>query len=538
MSNACVVEISASDGRLLRCAADEPDAWAVPYDLAYSSTIPGGDETCTFSLRVRIDKEVPFSLLDDVRVYTKGNQTLWEGMVAKMPRQSGEDFLMNVQCVGHSARLKWPTGFKEIYIDRDLSRWQGPSSQRRLGRMALSITPIEGGLVTGGTVPAIETAIEGTWTQVQQAESWYDAGGIRLAALYANWERSGSIVNPSDVNWNWAMYLSSDDLVSTNDGTGNLRAAGPSSAVVAATGTEKTWALMQLFYNAAGGTDGVKFSIMWSDVKVIGAHGLPDFYGHSAIADVVSRAAPDLTYTTGPEGSIVDNTGLEIPQLAFLTPTTAEDAILEINKYFEWEWGCRGREFFWRPADPDRLCWEARLDQGIYLGLEGDDADGCVNGFLVTYTLPDRTTKTAGPIGSGCDVEDAVLGDSDPLNIVNAQGIAAKYGSDTISTVTDDKGAVQFGFAKMAELALPARKGQITLTSNIDHPTKGSRPVSEVRAGDWVRISDHPADVPRRIIKASHSPDQRQCVIDVGADIPKVDAMIAEIDALTKLAGF
>jgi hypothetical protein len=280
---------------------------------------------------------------------------------------------------------------------------------------------------------------------------------------------------------------------------------------------------------------------------VYGTHGLnryglesasqaKGFYGHDLIADIVRRSTPDLSFTTGVDGSIEANPSFVVEQCAFPTPTTGEAALLEVNKHYLWEWGVYDdRQFFWRPADPGRSLWEARLDAGAFLGLEGDDADNAINGVMVVYNLPDGKQRFAGPVGSGLDITNAALGDASESNPVNMRGIPRKWAKLELSFPTTDDGAVQIGAVYLAELALPARKGQITLTGRVDHVSRGRRPVAEVRAGDWIRISDHPADVPRRIVQVSHSDDSRSCEIDVGNDVDKVDAILNRLGAKTSL---
>jgi hypothetical protein len=44
----------------------------------------------------------------------------------------------------------------------------------------------------------------------------------------------------------------------------------------------------------------------------------------------------------------------------------------------------------------------------------------------------------------------------------------------------------------------------MTLTGYGIHPTAGPMPAWKLRAGDWVRVGDLPADDPRRIIATSY----------------------------------
>ena len=58
------------------------------------------------------------------------------------------------------------------------------------------------------------------------------------------------------------------------DVTANLRAAGPSAATLAATTSTRRYALLQLKYATAAGSDGVEYAIGWQGLVVYGNHGL------------------------------------------------------------------------------------------------------------------------------------------------------------------------------------------------------------------------------------------------------------------------
>jgi hypothetical protein len=537
------VTITTADGRRLRYAGDEARADGIPEGLNYASTIPGGDDTATFSLRTKITDELPFSLLDDVRIYGPGNQTLWEGMVAQLPRQSGDDLLVNVQCVGHSARLKWDTGFSQIYIDRELTRWEGPSAQRQLTLVNAGFrhypTRVERAANTG--VPHLMFEFFAAGTVFHSSEAVYDAGANNLiGGVYYDLAHTNATL--SDTNYFYQVGVAqNEDLTGTTYPSGNLRPASPATGSVSAA-IPRRYAWVEWFYNSTSANGPQAPRLMGArELAVYGDHGLTEpggsptgFYPHEVLEHIVVNAASGLTVT-----GITEHNSFPIPQLAFIEPTTAEQAILEVNKYYLYEWGCWGKEFFWRPGDPDRLCWEARLDQGAHLSLEGDEADNAINGVIVAYTVADGTQKVAGPVGSGLGVEDVALGDTSASNPVNAHGIPRKYARLDVSYSTTDAGAIAIGAAYLAQLSLPARKGSINLTGLVQHPTKGLRPVSEVRAGDWIKVTDltGTSDIPRRIIQASHSPDDATCQVDVGNDIDKVDAILQRVGIATTVVG-
>jgi hypothetical protein len=463
--------------------------------------------------------------------------------MAQFPRNHGQGFGITPGAVGLSSLLDRQRGFREIYVDRDLSAWGPASVQYRydlVGNYSLSESSTVPDTTTGK--PSLATAWLGAWTNTSRplVSGWYDGRGIPLGSLYYAWQKNANVVLPN-VNWNWDASLSTDDRLTAIDYSGNLAAAGPGTGTVTKTGATKTFAAVRHYYAAGpAGADRTDYAIYWTCLAVYGAHGLTKqgtdsatsakgFYASDVIQNIVSRAAPDLTIGD------IEATTFAIPHLVFADPTRAADAIAAVNAYHLYDWGVYDGEFFYRATDPDRLTWQARLDQGAQLDLDGDTAAQVFNGVLVHYTDPLGKRRIAGPPAAYwdggvalADSTNAALVDATASNPLNAWGETA-WGELNIGFTTTAAGAEAIGAAWLAERSLAARRGSLTLTGTVTHPTEGDVPVWRVRAGDYVSISDHPATVARRVIETRYTHGTRQIVLSLDNTNFKLESILERL---------
>lgn len=539
MDDRLSLSVAHSDGRITRWGPGEANGQDIPGDLTFSTQIPGGFKDLSCSLLRRIDLDYPDQgLYDSVRAYGPGNRTAWEGRMAQFPRSHGDGFQIIPGAIGHSALLADNPTFRDIYVDRDFSNWGPASVQRALNALASSLTVSDPSVVPDSTTgqQSLKTSWTGAWAAATRgdSEAYYDARSISIGSIYYAWKRNTN-VNNADANWAWSVQLSTDDVLTTTQTSGSLRAAGPGTGTLTASGAAKLFAVLQHAYGGgAAGADNAEYAIYWTCLAVYGTHGLTKqgsesattakgYFASDIIQNIVTRNAPGLSIGD------VTATSYVIPHCVFLDPISAEDAIKQANEYHGYDWGVYdNKEFFYRAPDPTRLTWQARLSAGARLDFEGETAEQVFNGAYVSYTDPLGVKKTVGPTWSTARSTSSSLEDNSTTNPLNAWSLKRPLMVD-VPFVTDLAGATAIGVIALGLQALPQRRGTLTLTGTVTHPTEGEVPVWRVRAGDYISISDHPADVPRKIIETQYTHSTRTISCSLDNTPHALDAIFARV---------
>lgn len=539
-----------AEGEPLIVGPDEVGAANVPISMSFDTELPGGFGPGSITLPV-VDgiTETTARLFARVTVYDAdtGN-TYYRGRVSTVQLTATQ---VQLSTEGMAKHLEDDETASEIFYDRDLTGWEGPTIERE---KALKEAGYQ---VTGATVeadveaPALVCSIQGAWAAGALARSngWYDAGSNnRIAEIDYAWKRGASITPGAP--WDWELFTSdSPDKAENGQTTGDLgSSSGPGSGTLTADTEGNRYACAQLYYTEAGGTSNLEYKIFWTLLGVVGGHGLPlqgtvaapdegrGVLGSDAAAYVVSTWAPLLSFSTGSLGSI-EPTTFPIPHLAFKDDTTARAMVEQIalyggEAYLPLDWGVYD-DFFMRSPGTYGRTWRVRKDQAVESNDNGPDAGERLNGVKVSYDDGTGKRRTVGPVGSGADAEYADLEDADPSNPANQDG--ARHWRQFDAGITSEAGAVLIGQLILNKANTIFWRGDVTVKGWATTDEGEELPAALVRAGDYVIVEDEDQDTrPRRIVNTGYDPASETVSASCGAPPDYLDVLMARNEAVLR----
>jgi hypothetical protein len=529
--------VTAPEGNQFRWGDDDPNVERVPQGATFSSTMPGGYETHDAQLLRSASGQYPdLTELSNIEVSLVSGTTVWDGRLERMPRQSGAQMAATVGAVGHQAHLEDDKSAKEIYVDRDLTRWTSMSLQRRLNLAASSpgygvFDPsVEPDVTTGE--PALKTMVRGAWANRVACSALYDANRVPIGSIYYAWKR-GAGVSTGGTVWTWSVRASDvDTFVSGVDATGDLEAAGPGSGTLSTTATTRVFGEAVLAFEGAGGAEAFEYVVAWTALAVFGNHGLTKrgiapnegFYASDIVQHAVARWAPQLDVYA------VEQSGFVIPHAVFLEPTTAGEMLRQATRFGLQDWGVwEKRRLYWGNPGTYGRRWQSPVSPA-QLQEAGPQIERLWNSVVVQYQDVSGAAKTVGPPGALVDATDAVLADSDPENPVTRAGLVRRallqMGTSTAA------GAIEVGRRFLQEQKALSTAGQATLVGFVQDADQIWHSVAEVRAGDFIRFTDASDTGYRKIVRANYSHTDRSCSLDLDSPPEGLQALLERLNVV------
>lgn len=354
-------------------------------DLSWSSVNPGGDERCNFTLKRSWFSDNPEVERGNLLRVQVGVDVVWQGRVEETDRSGGDTEQIAVTAYGLGARLK-DGSFQEIFMDRDLSAWGEPSTQRRIS-LGSSIR-FEGALSTGaqdsgaagpGLVFTYNTFDSST---TERGEAWYYGGGVDIGEVRTDVTRL--VGEADDVNWVTLIRISPDDLRTTSDDSADLNYGNSTNNSVSASTTGRKYVMVSADY-AGPSTGTVKRELAFVYLRVLGNHDITPQGSQPeegfTLDQMVRYIVEDVP---GVQIRRLDEQTYVIQQAAFKDPVPHESAIDELNKLEGCDWGTWGPDspldlstngqFDLKDREPDVQHWTANRADCSDLALHSETA--------------------------------------------------------------------------------------------------------------------------------------------------------------------
>ena len=525
--------LTLTDGRIIRFGGDETDTENVPSDISFDTSIPGGFGAASITLPkpANLYKD-DAKLFSDVTVYGPGRKVLYEGYVVGVPQVGAGE--IQLELAGWSTVLDRIQTFRQIFVDRDLSRWGEASRARRIAILAHT-NSIEGPSAESDVeseLPALTLTAE-AGSSYPWREGWYDAGaGVAVESIYYDMTSLSLAAYvgqfQASVNDATATYAGSDLLTGTD-----------SAASGTYTPTVPTRYGVITFYTT--GTVSTKDqSMTLRRLAVFGDHGLtkrgtaPDegYYGSDIVNYAIGQSPLNATL-----GDSIEETSFVIPHSAYyddvsLTQVIEDMTILGGSQNVPNEWGVyEDRTFFWRSPGTYGRTWHVRRDEVATPSSEGPDADRRVAGVKVLYQDGAGTTLSVGPPGSNADYETSDLLDVDPDN--PAHRIPGAYALESVG-ITTQQGAINIGTLVLNERNRLQWRGNVELQGEVLDANGNTYPVSEVRAGDQIVIDDSEDLSPRPVNATTYEHSSMSTSASIGARADTLEALLSQLSAVSE----
>lgn len=526
-----------ASGEVVRYGPDE--VGGIPSAVSWDTQLPGGfgPASVTVPRPAGLHKDDQL-LYADVRIYGDGNRTLYEGYVTGVP-QADPDFC-SLLLAGHATLLERIQNFRQVFVDRNLNRWDVlPSASRQLALNALTWTSVDQGATVDWDIDASKTTLKLTLGQDETnpyREVYYDAGpGCRVAGI--NYQMSSKSVAGEIALVGFADDNSGSNLTASSD----LLTGTDSSASGTFTSTPRRYGLLAMGFTGAMGAE--HFS-RWN-LAVYGNHPVPLQGSHpkGVFAGDVMAYLVSLSPLSGMLGVSIERTAQIVPHLVFAEDVSLQAAIEQVtalggSEFTRNDWGVyENKEFFWLPPGSYGRTWRVRRDQTATKSSDGPDVDLRTAGVKVTFQDVSGKTLSVGPPGSNSDFETSRLVDSDPSNPAHripGMWLTVDIGMAPVDADGTPSAAINYGVAVLNTRNRLAWRGSLEVSGFVKDEHGNRFPAGMVRAGDRLVVEDDgPEELP--VTSTSYSDDTGVVRVDVGARPDTLEAHLAQLAAATEL---
>lgn len=534
MADYLAVSLNLSDGRVIRFGGDEAYPENIPYDISFDTQIPGGFASASITLPKPANLYADDArLFSDVVIYGAGGRVFYEGFVTGVPQVGANEIRLELS--GWASALERYQTFKEIFVDRDLNAWEGPSAEIITSSTGLSYLAPD--VEWSGTSPALIFKAEANRPN-PYVNAFYDAGsGLTVRSIYYDMTSASSSSYSGEVG-----NSSTSTTVTFSETTGDLITSATSSASGTFTATTaRRYGRIQF---AILGTvaSNVNHNMTMKNVAVYGNHGLTlrgtdpkGVFGSDVIRYVIEQTSLNTTSRSIEESSQV------IRHLAFRDDTPINEVIEQVTAIGSSttqpnDWGVyENKTFFWATPGTYGRTWRVRRDQVATAISEGPDADARIAGVKVIYSDASGKEFSVGPIGSNSDTETAELESIDPDN--PAKRIPGAYEVVNVGLVPLAADATNIGKLILNERNQLRWRGSVEIQGEATDENGNRYPVALVRAGDQIVIEDDADTRPRPINSTSYSHADISLQANVGARPDTLESLLGRLAAVTELFG-
>ncbi|MDP3939314.1 MAG: hypothetical protein Q8R92_14415 [Deltaproteobacteria bacterium] len=542
--------VSPPGGAPNRWAADEPDPANVIDDITLTSEMPGGykEATGTLARDPRRDYR-DLAAYGDISIYEPGVEEIWNGRLEKASEASGERQSIRAECAGWQVALEDDKAvIGPGFIDGDLSKWGEPSTERRLQLIEAGIRLMASTSV-GHSSKDLEAAaaaiindftnVETVATDTEAGEAHYYGGGVDIGAV--RYDTKGDLAGGgASADWESNVGLGTTDTFSVSEIGSDHDASAATNQTVEAPGAGYKFARIR--NRLAVASEGVDLAriFSWPNLRVLGDHGLaaqgtwPNV-GFTA-SQMLEYAIPLYATPLTVDSELLEDDGFVIPQAWFAEPGPMSAVVDELTRYGLFDWFVYGGKLFQlRAPGVYGRTWKAYTGPS---GLEevGVDAQRLWRSIVVRWADVDGRTLTAGPPGSGADVETEALEVTDPDHPAVKAGLTRTDVLD-IGGICTEEPAIAAGERWLEEANALSRAGQASLSGYALDDKSVYRPVAQVRAGDLISFADSPDTSPRRITAVSYSHRSRTASITIDAPPGGVAALLERFKATLSTLG-